>query len=70
MLILEDLSDDNLSELLSAVSQKHYQTSLLHAASVIQEYAVVASMLRSRSNVMVLFPEISQARTVLSGGQG
>lgn len=58
---LIDLPEDDLTELQSAVSQKHYQTSLLHTPSVIHEYSVAASMLRSHSNVIVLFPEISQA---------
>jgi len=58
---LLDLSEDDLSELRSAVSQKHYQTSLLYAQSVIHEYSAAASILRSHSNVIVLFPEISQA---------
>ncbi|MDP2156181.1 MAG: hypothetical protein Q8K68_00550, partial [Nitrospirota bacterium] len=58
---LIDLSANDLSELQSAISQKHYQTSLLYAPSVIHEYSVAASVLRSLSNVIVLFPEISQA---------
>jgi len=58
---LINITDDDLSELQSAVSQKQYQTSLLHAPSVIHEYSAAASLLRSHSNVIVLFPEISQA---------
>ena len=61
ILSLIDLSDDDQSELRSVISQKHYQTSLLYAPSVIHEYSAAASMLRSHSNVIVLFPEISQA---------
>ncbi len=61
MPVLIHLPDDDLSELQAAVSQKHYQTSLLYAPSVIHEFSVAASMLRSQSNVIVLFPEISQA---------
>ena len=61
ILSLIDLSDGDQSELRSVISQKHYQTSLLYAPSVIHEYSAAASMLRSHSNVIVLFPEISQA---------
>lgn len=58
---LTDIRLNDLPELESAVSQKRYQTSLLHTASVVHEYSVAASILRSHRNVMVLFPEISQA---------
>lgn len=58
---LIDLPEGDLSELQAAVGQKHYQTSLLFTPTVIHEYSAAASMLRSRSSVIVLFPEISQA---------
>lgn len=58
---LIDIPDNDLSELQSAAGQKHYQTSLLYAPSAMHEHSVAASLLRSRSSVIVLFPEISQA---------
>ncbi|MBI5633810.1 MAG: primosomal protein N' [Nitrospirae bacterium] len=58
---LLDMPDVDLSELLSAAGQMHYQTLLLYAPSAMHEYSVATSLLRSRSSVIVLFPEISQA---------
>lgn len=58
---LINLPDIDLTELQSAVNQKDYLTSLLYAPSVLHEYSAAAAMLRSHNNVMVLFPEISQA---------
>jgi len=58
---LIDLPEDGLSELQSAIRKEEYQTSLLYVPSVMHEYSVAASMLRSQSNVIVIFPEISQA---------
>jgi len=58
---LIDLPDHDLSELQSAIRKKEYQTSLLYVPSRIHEYSIAASMLRSQGNVLVLFPEISQA---------
>ncbi len=58
---LLDLTDDDLSELQSAINKKDYRTSLIYTPSVIHEYSLAASMLRSHSNVIILFSEISQA---------
>ena len=58
---LIDLPSADLSELQAAIGQKHYQTTLLHTPSVIHEYSAAASLLRSRSSVIVIFPEIAQA---------
>ena len=58
---LIDFTADDLSDLQAAVSQKDYATSLLYAPSVIHEYSVAASILRSQGNVIILLPEISQA---------
>ena len=61
MATLIDLPDADLSGLQAAIGQKLYRTTLLFAPSVIHEYSAAASILRSRSSVIVLFPEIAQA---------
>lgn len=58
---LTGLPDIDLTELRSAANQSDYLTSLVYAPSVIHEYSAAAAMLRSYRNVMVIFPEISQA---------
>ncbi len=61
MAALLDLTDDDLTELQSAIKKKDYRTSLMYTPSAIHEYSVAASMLRFHSNVIILFPEIAQA---------
>lgn len=58
---LPELPVSVLDPITAALPEKKFRPFLIHALSVLQEYAVVRAVIEKTQNVIILVPEISQA---------
>lgn len=58
---LIEIPEKDVSSVIELISEKKYQTFLVHSPSLIYEYSLVLRILNSSKNVIILLPEISQA---------
>ncbi len=67
---LIDIPEKDISPLIKSISNNRYQTFLVHSPSVIYEYSIVAKLLTSSKNVIILLPEISRANLFYNSVKG
>ncbi len=60
-LVLDPIAAEELATIVPLTSVIGYQTYLIQTASSLHEYSVVAALLTSAKNALVILPEISQA---------
>ncbi|MEW6107606.1 MAG: primosomal protein N' [Nitrospirota bacterium] len=60
------IPEEEISPLLASVRDNVYHTYLLHSPSLIYEYSIASALLNTTRNIIVLFPEVSQANMFFS----
>jgi primosomal protein N' (replication factor Y) len=56
-----DIAPKDLSDITAAINSNKYTGFLLHAPSLLYEYSMVSSLLKTTGNIIVLLPDIAQA---------
>ncbi len=68
---LLDVPPEEVALIRESAADKRYRTFLVHAPSTNYEYSFIAKLLQAAlSNVIVIFPEVSQAETFYSAASG
>lgn len=68
---LIDVPPEEVALIRESAAEKRYRTFLVHAPSTSYEYSFISNLLQAAlSNVIVIFPEVSQAETFYSAASG
>ncbi|MFI5295934.1 MAG: primosomal protein N' [Thermodesulfovibrionales bacterium] len=68
---LLDVPPEEVALIRESAAEKRYRTFLVHAPSTSYEYSFISNLLQAAlSNVIVIFPEVSQAETFYSAASG